>query len=71
MALGLNGEWWHSMEWSYPMLNEACGELSSAPGGSTEQSYDRSSGTRKEKAGRNGGGSRELALAFPSHFQRG
>jgi hypothetical protein len=59
------------MAWSYPMLNEACGELSSAPGGSMEQRRDRSSGARKEKARCDGGGSREVVLAFPSRFQRG
>jgi hypothetical protein len=36
-----------------------------------EQRSDRSSGARKEMAGCDGGGSREVVLAFASHFQRG
>jgi hypothetical protein len=59
--MGRDRESRHGMAWSCPMLGEACGELSSAPGGSTEQRHDRSSGARKEKVRHDGGGSREVA----------
>jgi hypothetical protein len=71
MAPGHDRESQHGMVRSCPMLDEVCGELSSAPGGSTEQRRDRSSGARKEKVGCDGGGSREAALAFSSQFHRG
>jgi hypothetical protein len=37
----------------------------------TEQRRDRRSGASKEKAGRDGGGRKEVVLAFPSRFERG
>jgi hypothetical protein len=71
MAPGYDKELQHGIARSCLMLGEACGELSSAPGGSAEQRRDRRSGACEQKVGRDGGGSREVALAHPSHLHRG